>query len=116
MLLSWLLRARHQLGKGQLRSPRKDLVCGHIALSMSLDYLTDCSLWEECTHPLTRHDQRLPLPKPDDGAVAPAEESIKTRKQLRRRVTRIEGTMVLEEQTLEFVERTVVWNVSEAVD
>jgi hypothetical protein len=83
---------------------------------MSLDYLTDCSLWEECTHPLTRHDQRLPLPKPDDGAVAPAEESIKTRKQLRRRVTRIEGTMVLEEQTLEFVERPVVWNVSEAVD
>jgi len=63
---------------------------------------------------MIRHNQNVSLPNPDDGVVGPADESNRVRKQSRRRVKRVEGAVVLEEQTIEFTERTVVWNVGEA--
>lgn len=64
---------------------------------------------------MTQQDHSLLIPRPDVKGNAPAlaDERIRTRNQTRRRVREtVDGTLVMEEQSTVFTERTVVWGAN----
>ena len=81
---------------------------------------TDRSAWEEQTSSPTEDTKLVVLPRPngkDSRVAVPAEETRRAREQTRRRIRVLsDGASVLEEQTVTFAERIVVWEPGSTSD